>query len=240
MRLFFLLLIFSSLNVKGQFNDFLDGITPHIWNLEQVNDNGTIYTYDNFNSGSGPYYGGMDNMSGTIMSVNYCSGFYVTVNRLGNRSFSISSNFTMRGSNCSSQAEQIKNDALINAFVDATRTNGVATFNYRFEGVFSRLIITTPDNIEITFFQSTLSNKDQLAQEFETYYNQSTEELIISSPSTSENFKLNIFDLSGKMILSETHDQLPNTFVDLRSFKNGMYIAVLENSSGKKSLKFVK
>ncbi|ARN77213.1 hypothetical protein BST97_04025 [Nonlabens spongiae] len=229
------ILVSFCFSIKGQIN----GITSHIWNLHEVNDNGTIYQYADPSSGS-TYFGGLENMSGTTMSINYCTGFSVPVSQSGNHSFTMSSNFTMYGSNCNSQAEQVKNDVFINAFVNATRLNGVATFNYRFDRIFHELIITTPDNIEITFFQSTLSNGDGLMQNFETFYNQSTEELVINSDHNSNNFELSIFDISGKRILYRIFSPLPHTTIDLRNVNKGLYIAVIDSSIGKTSFKFVK
>jgi len=148
MKRFLLIVIFLNIyaNIQGQIN----GITSHIWFLEEVDDNGVIYQYDDPSTVS-TYLGSMDIWNGFTLSAGYCSSFDVNVTQSGNRAFTTTSNFTMRNSACDTQAEQQKNDAYINAFVNATRTNGVATFSYRFEDVFYRLIITTPDNVLSTW-----------------------------------------------------------------------------------------
>lgn len=103
----------------------------------------------------------------------------------------------------------------------------------------TKLIIHSESIGYAIYNRVTLSSKDFSKISFSIYPNPVIEELIISSSEYIENYKIEVFDLLGKLRISKS--LLDSNSINVKNLSKGMYIVLLKDDFGNKATKkFVK
>ncbi len=90
------------------------------------------------------------------------------------------------------------------------------------------------------FFEPFFTGISQQDENFGSFFmDHQADILTIRIPGTPEKIQLRLFDVSGKLLLTQQlHDS--DNAIDMENFTNGIYIGVLNSDSGTQQFKFIK
>lgn len=116
-------------------------------------------------------------------------------------------------------------------------------FSYSFTTENGILILTVVNSLgdSAIYSNEILSTQDFENESFNVFPNPVNDELFITSNSISNNYKIFIYSVNGKSILSLNNSELRHNSIDLQELKSGIYFIQIKGKQGQSAIKkFIK
>lgn len=212
------------------------------WYLENVIINGQ----DNFppSNSEVPYVGLSIDDSNMLLETGVCNMGSGTIDFSNfNPSFFFSDGMSVALSDCNNSQNAVFETIYFDDFFKAGYIDVSDSFFYNItddgNGNLS-LLITNANGNQAIYGNRMLSTPDLINSDFTIHPNPASEQITLSSDYENINFKIEIFDSTGKMLKNEFATSGKNT-LDISSFSAGIYFLKIQSENGDVTVKrFVK
>ncbi len=114
-------------------------------------------------------------------------------------------------------------------------------YNITQDGGGNVLTLSNPLGGTAVFKSYPLSTKDFNKNIFTLYPNPAQNELLITAQNTTQNLKIKIFNIEGKLLSNQTLEVANQTSIDVSSLTSGIYFLNIEDENGNTTIKkFIK